>query len=132
MKTRLILPEIKSNFGAELLKARGINNVQNFLNPTIADLNDWRLLDNCYAAAELLEKILQKETPLIGLIQDCDVDGLTSSAIIYQYIKLVNPKTKINVYIHEGKQHGLEDCWEEFEGIAYDLLIIPDAGRFAA
>ena len=73
-------------------------------------------------------KILQKEAPLIGLIQDCDVDGLTSSAIIYQYRKLVNPKTKINVYIHEGKQHGLEDCWEEFEGIAYDLLLVTDAG----
>ena len=98
MKTRLILPEIKSNFGAELLKARGINNVQNFLNPTIADLNDWQLLDNCYDAAVVLgDLLIGNSNPTVGLIQDCDVDGLTSAAIVYQYIKLINPNTKINV-----------------------------------
>ena len=58
MKTRLILPEIKKDFGAELLRLRGVEDVQKFLNPTIADLNDWRLLDNCNDAAVILGDLL--------------------------------------------------------------------------
>ena len=57
-----------------------------------------------------------------------DIDGLTSTTIIYNYIK----KTfgiESTILIHSKKTHGLKDIVEdridELEGI--DLLIIPDA-----
>lgn len=129
MKTKLISPNFNENFGKNLLRFRGITDVDSFLNPTRANLNDFHLLENCLHGAQILANILNSlDKPRIGLIQDCDVDGLTSSGIIYQYIKRINSTADINVYIHSKKQHGLEDCWDEFEGKGYDILIIPDAG----
>ena len=56
-----------------------------------------------------------------------DVDGFTSSAIIYQYLKKLNPNKNITYYIHEGKQHGLEDMWEQLQEENYGLIICPDS-----
>ena len=56
-----------------------------------------------------------------------DVDGFTSSAIIYQYLKKLNPNKNIVYYIHDGKQHGLEDMWEQLQEESYDLIICPDS-----
>ena len=66
----------------------------------------------------------------ILLIVDCDCDGYTSSAIMYQYIKRLVPDIVIDYIVHEGKQHGLEDCIEDIihNNTKYDLIIEPDAG----
>lgn len=58
----------------------------------------------------------------------CDVDGYTSAAIIYQYLKKVFPTITIKYFLHDGKQHGLEDCYTDVLYGAFDLLIVPDAG----
>lgn len=62
----------------------------------------------------------------------CDVDGFTSSAILYQYLKTAYVKTmpKIDYFIHEHKQHGLSDVVDSpnFLGEEYGLIIVPDAG----
>lgn len=59
----------------------------------------------------------------------CDVDGYTSGAIIYKYIKQIKPEVNINYILHEHKAHGLEDCWEDIinSNIHYDLVILPDS-----
>ena len=56
----------------------------------------------------------------------CDTDGYTSSAILYQYLKELNPNKKIDYYIHTGKQHGLEDTHQLFTE-DYEVVLIPDA-----
>lgn len=40
------------------------------------------------------------------------------------------PDIKIHYYLHEGKQHGLEDLMDKIESEAedIDLLVVPDAG----
>ena len=127
MKYVLTNKEIKSNYGAEVLYARGVQEVEEFLNPTIVQLQDANALDNIQKAARIAYDVV-KANGHIALIVDCDVDGYTSSAIVYQYLKCLNPDLEIDYYLHSGKQHGLEDIMENLEGKDYSLLIIPDAG----
>ena len=48
---------------------------------------------------------------------------------MYQYIKKLEPLTEIKYFLHEGKQHGLEDLISQIreENTKYDLVIMPDA-----
>ena len=127
MKIKMLHPEIKGpNYGAELLKARGITDVPKFLHPDESCLEDWRDLDNITKGVVLISGL--KTTARIGMIVDCDVDGFTSSAILYQYLMRLMPDAKITYYIHDGKAHGLEEHWQSIAQENYDLLIIPDAG----
>lgn len=58
-----------------------------------------------------------------------DVDGMTSSAQFYKYIKRFNNDIKIKLFIHKDKSHGLsDDMMRMLNENKFDLLIIPDAG----
>ena len=65
----------------------------------------------------------------ILLIVDSDNDGFCSAAIMYLYIKDISPGADITYWLHEQKQHGLEDHIEKIiqKEESYDLIIIPDA-----
>lgn len=83
---------IYSNYGAELLKSRGIEDIIHFLNPSYEhSLQSWLDLSNIQEAAKYVREILKKEKPKFALVVDSDVDGFTSAAIIYQYIREVAP-----------------------------------------
>ena len=117
---------IEKNYMEELLTYRGVKNISNFLNPDILNLNSPELLDNIQEGYELLFKHISNK---ILFIVDCDVDGFTSSAILWQYIKILNPEADLNFRVHDGKQHGLEDIMEYIEEHQdISLVIIPDAG----
>lgn len=131
MKYRLVNKEIKQNYIEELLHERGVDDVETFLNPTEASLESYSGLCNIDKGVRLLLDNIG-ENRQIALITDSDVDGFTSSAIMYQYLKRQNPQLQIDYYVHSGKQHGLEDMWEKLQGKNYSLLIIPDAGRITA
>lgn len=126
MKVKLINESIISDYGANLLHARGIGNVKKFLNPDESCLQDWRDLDNIEKGINLIKSLSLDAR--IGLIVDCDVDGYTSATIIYQYLKLLMPNLQIVPYIHTGKAHGLEEHWEVIRDENFDLVIVPDAG----
>jgi single-stranded-DNA-specific exonuclease len=121
---------IKNNYGIGVLSARGIEDIQHFLNPTVEhSLQDWKDLDNIREAQLLLADALNVCNPKFALVVDCDVDGFTSSTIIYQYLTELSEKIKIDYYLHDGKQHGLSDiCDEIIERAPYNLCIVPDAG----
>ena len=126
MKTKLINEDIRSDYSRNLLRARGIEDVDRFLNPTLDDLQDWRDLDNIQEGINIIES-----TPIgghIAIIVDCDVDGFTSAAIISQYLRQLYPSMTIDHYLHDGKAHGLEEHWETIANQNYDLVIVPDAG----
>ena len=129
MKHRLVNSVIKEDYVRTLLKERGIEDVDRFLNPTWEDIQSPLELTNMKEGVELLASILEIETPHICLIVDCDVDGFTSSSIMYQYIKAINSNTDITYILHEKKQHGLSDCINKIldSDITYDLVLIPDA-----
>lgn len=127
MRCNLENENFKENYVDNLLKIRGIQDLEGFKNPTIDNLLNPLLLKNMSAAAEVFLDKLEKEDKPIGLIVDCDTDGYTSAAIIYKYIKHLAPEKEIEYYLHEGKQHGLEDMYEKVKGKDYSLLILPDS-----
>lgn len=69
----------------------------------------------------------------IYLVIDCDVDGYTSSALVYLYLtEIIKSYTgwnfTIDYHIPEGKEHGLEIVMPLLsERKKYDLIILPDS-----
>lgn len=125
MRYRLKNPEIKENFGENLLRARGVQDIQEFCHPDESCLQSWRDLENIERAVKAIELTINDVRPY-ALIADCDVDGATSSAIIYQYLKRLNPKKEIQYFIHSGKQHGFSDLMEQLEDKDWSIIIAPD------
>lgn len=121
--------EIKAPYLRNLLAARGVTDFYEFINPSEKSLNDPKLLDNIAQGAKWLEETLNKENSHIIVVVDCDVDGFTSGAIIWNYIRTIAPCQRITYVLHEHKQHGLQDCWEQILNISdeIDLVILPDS-----
>ncbi|MBU5331717.1 DHH family phosphoesterase [Anaerocolumna aminovalerica] len=120
----------KVRFGNEIediLRLKGITNINSFLNPTKDCVEDELLLDNIATARDILVDNIEKNN-VINLLVDCDCDGYSSAALMYQYIKKINPEIKINYYIHKDKVHGLSDVVEEMCLDESKLIIVSDAG----
>lgn len=91
-------------------------------------LHDPRLLDGIEIAVQILKDSVDDKESQIGIIVDADVDGFTSSSILYDYIVnvLKFDKDRLHIIMHEEKKHGLSNDVTIPESIT--LLIIPDAG----
>ena len=129
MKCVLVNENFDNNFVENLIRARG-GDPQKVLYPTVSALNDPELLCNIELAAHMYIELLRNvNTKRFALIVDCDNDGFTSASIFYQYTHDIRPDIEIDYYIHEGKQHGLEDLWEEILDSEknYDLIVLPDS-----
>lgn len=129
MKIKLANENFTSNYLRNLLAARGVTSIEEFLDPSIKELNSPELFDNIAEGARLLAETLQTVNSKILIVVDCDVDGFTSAAIIYQYIKLIEPHQDIDFILHEHKQHGLQDHYQKLldKDFAYNLIILPDS-----
>ena len=127
MNFNLEVEEIKNDYTKNLLKQRGIENVDLFLNARECSLQNWNDLDNIEQGIQLIKDTIYSELPY-ALIVDCDVDGFTSSTILYKYLKTLNPNKQIDYFLHNGKQHGLEDMWELLQEKNYCAILVPDAG----
>lgn len=131
MKTRLVNENFQSNYIDNLLVARGVSDLDKFMDPTIDCLQSPNDLKNIGMAAALYLRIVLAEAPYsrVLIIVDSDCDGYTSAAIIYQYTKLLNCHCKVDYWLHDGKQHGLSDHIDRLmqDNISYDLIILPDS-----
>ena len=115
----------------EVLQDRGVEDIENFLNPTseACELNPHNL-KNIDAAAEKLLYHLRKNSDILFIV-DCDADGFTSSAILWLYIKHIFPNARLEFTVHEHKQHGLNDKIDWITDEAkWDLIVCPDAGSY--
>ena len=114
----------------KILENRGIKNVPMFLNPTKSCLEDNHLLDNIDLAVDIFFKHMNNNSK-VTILQDCDCDGVTSAALMIQYINDNFPSISVDYIIHDNKEHGLDNksmSMLEIEHKKPDLLIIPDAG----
>lgn len=87
-------------------------------------------LENMGEAVQLFMQEYDKEAK-IGFVVDADVDGHTSSALLYLFLKESNyPLNKIQIFHHEGKMHGLGDekLFKQIKKSDVEFLIIADAG----
>lgn len=80
------------------------------------------------AAAALINTI--KENDCAVVVVDADCDGYTSAAILINYLHDLFPswvENRLAWFMHEGKQHGLGDCYEEIINSQSMLVLVPDA-----
>lgn len=128
MICKLVNDSFKENYLENLLHARGVSDINSFLLPDAKMLNSPFNFDNIDQAIELYLNALSAKKP-IYLIVDSDCDGFTSSAIIYKYTKaLTQGDCEIRYILHNGKQHGLEDCIDNLIGLEdIGLIICPDS-----
>lgn len=112
----------------ELLHRRQINNVDNFLNVSEDDIEDYNHYDHMELGYNLLLDAINNKK-LIGILIDVDVDGYSSGTVIYKYIKDIDSTVNIIYFIHSKKQHGLTDknILAQIKKSDIELLIIPDA-----
>ena len=129
MKIKLVNENFRGDYLKNLLKTRGVDDLAVFLDPPAACLSDPILFDNIKEGALLLEKTLNKEDSKILIVVDADVDGYTSGAIVWKYIKAIAPSQYMDFVLHEHKQHGLQDHIQSLldSDLVYDLIILPDS-----
>jgi single-stranded-DNA-specific exonuclease len=99
--------------------------IDDYLNLTKKHLLSYELLDNIKVAVECLLKHIEKDNN-IHIIVDSDADGVTSAAILYQYLKRLSPNIKLTYSLHDGKEHGLSK--DVLVPTNANLIIVPDAG----
>ena len=128
MKYTLVNPNYMENYVDNLIEYRG-GNLNAMKMCSLEDgLEPPEHLDNIEQGATLFLNSITKENSKICIIVDCDVDGFTSSTILYKYARFLKPELNIDFFVHSGKQHGLEDMMEKLIGTDYDLVCLPDAG----
>ena len=129
MKYNLINENFTSDYAVNLMRSRGIADLEQYKAPSREFLSSPNNLKNIAAAAGLYIRVVTQGGRVL-IVVDSDNDGYTSAAIIYQYTKRVNPNVTPDFWLHDGKQHGLSDHIDKLigsEGAQYDLIILPDS-----
>ena len=112
----------------ELLELRGVQSPQDLLAIDRGQgkcLYDAMSFDNMKDGLELLKGHLDAGNA-IHLLMDVDVDGCTSSAIMYLWLKHYYPDIKVTFDCNEGKKHGTTRDIMERIPEAVMLFITPD------
>lgn len=115
-----------------VLNNRGITNIEEFMSSNKEDIeqNSYKDLDNIENGVKtLLNHIKNRDN--IALVVDPDVDGITSSAILVNYLTTISEEEDLPavnwVYVtHEGKGHGLSKDITIPDNVK--LIITPDGG----
>ena len=114
----------------DILTLRGVEDIESFLNPTKeCELRPYDL-ENIELGATMLINHLQKNSKICFVV-DCDADGYTSSAILWNYIKAIYPNADLHFTVHDHKQHGLSDKIEWLTDVEqFDLVVCPDSASY--
>lgn len=126
-KLKYNLPHEAATCLGWLLDARGVEDIESYVNPTAANELDPYLLDNIGEAAAKLIEHLERGNKIL-LIVDADADGATSASMLWNYVKEAYPFADLSFICHEHKGHGFGDLWEEVDKQHWDLILVPDAG----
>ena len=118
----------------QIMLNRGIplDKQDRWLHAGTGEINDWRAFGEglMKEACAMLDKHI-KAADDICLIVDSDCDGYTSSAILINYLTLINPTyaaDHLKWKHHESKQHGFNDMLEELIKTNCKMIISPDGG----
>lgn len=121
----------KNNYNAtnllyEILNNREIKDIEKFLNINDSVVTDPLSFKNMSLAVECLINHLNKDSNIL-IICDADCDGLTSSTLLYNYIKEIYPNANLFFQNHIKKTHGI--MLDDLKNIlpTIQLLILPDA-----
>lgn len=127
MNVEILMPKVNpKSFIDDYLQKMGIEYPQSYMNVTRSHLEEPSRYTNIDEATKRLKMAIDSKQK-VGIIQDCDVDGLCSAVIAYQFLSSMMANKPI-VFFHSGKQHGINDLMTEILNANLDLLIVPDAG----
>lgn len=122
-----ILPHKSEDYLVDVLCARGIDDPKRYIAVDENSLTDGFLLDGMREALKVIHDIVTTDTPArVAITVDSDVDGFTSAAIMHLYLSKVG-NVEMIPFLHEGKQHGIDDIIDDILECAPDLIIVPDA-----
>ena len=111
---------------AEVLKNRGVEDYEKYLQLDESVVIPYENLDNINEAVELFIQHFNQKNK-IEILVDSDPDGFCSAAMMYSYIKKLDTEYPVNYILHtRAKSHGLDDDVTISDDTR--LLIIPDAG----
>lgn len=125
MEYKLVNENFEENFLENYLKFRGIEDKESFLNPTDIMVNEPNKLTNLKKGLNLLKNAVDENKKIL-IVVDSDVDGYTSAAEMYLYLKkIADSDAVIDYVLHTRKQRGISDMMDI--AMNYELIIIPDA-----
>lgn len=105
---------------------RGVYDIPLYLNPTHENDTHPKDVPNIDECIRIVKKNIGKK---IMILVDSDADGNSSAAIMYKYLKFVNPLASIGYYVHERKTHGITDEFcKHVETFQPNLVIVVDGG----
>src|SRR5690554_2319190 len=132
--SRLILFKYElgiSEVTSRLLLNRGISQLKeakDFLQPSIEQLHDPFLLADMDRAADRVKKAIKKGEKII-VYGDYDVDGVTSVAMLYLYIKSLGGLVDIYIPSRKDEGYGLhEEALKVIRDQGAGLVITVDCG----
>ncbi|HZK00059.1 MAG TPA: DHH family phosphoesterase, partial [Tissierellaceae bacterium] len=110
----------------QVLENRGVVNPPHYIKmmDDASVTHDFNLLTNIDRARDRYLKAIENNEN-IHILVDCDVDGYSSTSMVYNYTVNDMGYNNVSYSIHTGKQHGLSKDIIIPEGV--QLLIIPDA-----
>lgn len=114
---------------AKHLAYKNINNIEEYLKPTIEKLDDPYKIPDMDKAVELILNKVNMEPDKILIVGDYDVDGITASSVLYLFFK-ENYNVKLSVYIPERVEgYGLKkEIIDYAEKNNKDFIITVDNG----
>lgn len=128
MQYRLIGDNDTNNIIKTVLQNRGIDDWKGYLNLTESQVHSYNNLTNMQAAVECFVSHYENKDKIV-IMPDEDCDGYTSSAMLYLYVKALDPDYPIEYVMHSSpKMHGLNN--DEYLRIPEDtkLFIMADGG----
>lgn len=111
-----------------VLLNRGVTDINTYLNLDSSVVQDYNDLNNIQEAVQCFVKHFEQRNKIV-VMPDEDTDGYTSSAMLYLYIKALDPDYPIEYVMHtKPKMHGIGN--NEYLKIPEDtkLFIMADAG----
>lgn len=121
------LNDIKNPIKTILIN-RGIKDIDSYLNLTEAEVYNHYDLCNMKEAVQCFIEHYEKKDKIV-IMPDEDCDGYTSSAMLYLYVKSLDPDYPIEYVMHtKPKMHGLNN--DEYLNVPEDtkLFIMADGG----
>lgn len=128
----LLAAEMKiSNVLANILVQRGIKSkaqASKFFAPKLTDLHDPNLMKDMGIAVQRLEKAISSQEKIV-VYGDYDVDGTTSVALVYSFLKTIYPNLDYYIPDRDAEGYGISYKGIDFAArINASLIIALDCG----
>ncbi len=130
-KWKVLNEDKELNIIAKLLKNRGIDSAEKaewFFDGTLNHLHNPSLLKGMDKAVERIKKAIRNKEKIM-VFGDYDVDGITATAILYDFLKKCDADVHYTLPNRENDGYGLKDYFiRQFKKDEIQLIVTVDCG----